>query len=131
MIKSIQDNYKIYGLIIVKVAKKLLVLDYGFSNATFETPNHAFAQQKRMLNIIMWNRYIWFLWILGHAFWVVNVPSMFKTLMNLVFHEKLDEFFIIYIDDIFVYSRTIKKKMAHLDVWCKLKRNIFFSKQGK
>ncbi len=61
MIKSIQDNYKIYGLIIVKIAKKLLVLDYGFSNATFETPNHAFAQQKRMLNIIMWTRYIWFL----------------------------------------------------------------------
>jgi hypothetical protein len=44
MIKSIGDNYRIYGLIIVKIAKKSLVLDYGLSNATFETPNHAFAQ---------------------------------------------------------------------------------------
>jgi hypothetical protein len=43
MIKIIGDNYEIYGLIIVKIAKKLLMLDYGLSNATFETPNHAFA----------------------------------------------------------------------------------------
>jgi len=43
MIKSIGDTYRIYGLIIVKITKKLLVLDYGLSNATFETPNHAFT----------------------------------------------------------------------------------------
>jgi hypothetical protein len=40
MIKNIGDNYKIYGLIIVKTAKKSLMLDYRFSNATFETTNH-------------------------------------------------------------------------------------------
>jgi hypothetical protein len=34
MIKSIGDNYRIYGLIIVKIAKESLVLDYGLSNAT-------------------------------------------------------------------------------------------------
>jgi hypothetical protein len=44
MIKIIGDNYKIYGLIIVKTAKNLLMLDYGLSNATFEPPNHAFSQ---------------------------------------------------------------------------------------
>jgi hypothetical protein len=43
MIKSIRDNYRIYGLIIVKTTKKSLVLDYGLSNATFETPNHDFT----------------------------------------------------------------------------------------
>jgi hypothetical protein len=43
MIKNIRDNYRIYALIIVKIAKKSLVLDYGFSNATFEKPNHVFA----------------------------------------------------------------------------------------
>jgi hypothetical protein len=46
MIKSIGDNYKIYGLIIVKIAKKLLMLNYGLSNAIFETPNHTFALLK-------------------------------------------------------------------------------------
>jgi hypothetical protein len=45
MIKSIRDNYRIYGLIIVKTIKRLLMLDYGLSNATFETPNHAFAHK--------------------------------------------------------------------------------------
>jgi len=43
MIKNIEDNYKFYGLVIIKIAKKIVVLDYGLSNATFETPNHAFA----------------------------------------------------------------------------------------
>jgi hypothetical protein len=49
MIKSIGDNYKIYGLIIVKTAKKSLMLDYGLSNATFETPNHGFTQIEVVL----------------------------------------------------------------------------------
>jgi len=29
MIKSIGDNYRIYGFIVIKIAKRLLVLDYG------------------------------------------------------------------------------------------------------
>jgi hypothetical protein len=47
MIKSIGNNYRIYGLIIVKTVKKSLVLDHGLSNATFETPNHAFALRSK------------------------------------------------------------------------------------
>jgi hypothetical protein len=35
MIKSIRDNYRIYGLIFVKIAKESLMLNYGLSNATF------------------------------------------------------------------------------------------------
>ncbi len=42
MIKSIGDNYRIYGLIIVKTTKKLHMLNYALSNATFETLNTAF-----------------------------------------------------------------------------------------
>ncbi len=42
MIKNIGDNYMTYGLIIVKIAKKLLMLNYGLLDATFEPPNHAF-----------------------------------------------------------------------------------------
>jgi hypothetical protein len=45
MIEIIRDNYRIYGLIIVKITKRLLVLDYGFSNVTFETPNRAFTHE--------------------------------------------------------------------------------------
>jgi hypothetical protein len=44
MIKIIRDNYKIYGLIIVKTTKKSIVLNCELSNATFETLNyHAFT----------------------------------------------------------------------------------------
>jgi len=55
MIKSIGDSYKIYGLIIVKIAKKSLMLDYGFSNAISKTPNHAFALEanKPNLNLVI------------------------------------------------------------------------------
>jgi hypothetical protein len=44
MTKSIGDNYRIYGLIIVELQKKLILLDYGLSTITFETLNHAFTQ---------------------------------------------------------------------------------------
>jgi hypothetical protein len=47
MNKSIGDNYRTYGLIIVKIVKESLVLDYGLSSATFETPNHVFALNIR------------------------------------------------------------------------------------
>jgi len=53
-----------------------------------------------------------------------NVQATFKTLMNLVFYEKLDEFVIIYIDDIFIYSKTTKEDTRHLEyVLRKLKEN--------
>jgi hypothetical protein len=45
MIKNIGDNYRNYGLIIVKTTKKSLVLNYELSNATFEIINHAFAHK--------------------------------------------------------------------------------------
>jgi hypothetical protein len=51
MIKSIGDNYRIYALIIVKTTKKLLLLNYGLSNATFETPNHGFTQIEVVLGL--------------------------------------------------------------------------------
>jgi hypothetical protein len=50
MIKSIWDNYRIYGLIIVKTTKKSLALDYGLLNATFEPPNYFFPFIKWVLN---------------------------------------------------------------------------------
>jgi hypothetical protein len=46
MIKSIGDNYRTYGLIIVETILKKHLLDYGLSNTTFETFNHAFTQHN-------------------------------------------------------------------------------------
>jgi hypothetical protein len=44
--------------------------------------------------------------------------------MNSIFHEKLGEFMIIYIDDILLYSKMVKKHMQHLEyVLSKLPKN--------
>jgi hypothetical protein len=34
--------------------------------------------------------------------------------MNLIFHENLDEFLFIYIDDILMYSKIVEKPVVHL-----------------
>jgi hypothetical protein len=48
-------------------------------------------------------------------FGLCNVLSTFTTLMNSIFHEKLDKFMIIYINDILVYSKTTKEHVEHLE----------------
>jgi hypothetical protein len=40
---------------------------------------------------------------------------MFTTLMNSIFHKKLDKFMIIYIDDILMYSKITKEHVKHLE----------------
>jgi hypothetical protein len=53
----------------------------------------------------MWTKYGLYEFLVMF-FGLCNTLAIFKTLMNLIFHEKLDEFVIIYIDDIFIYSKT-------------------------
>jgi hypothetical protein len=48
-------------------------------------------------------------------FGLCNVPLTFTTLMNSIFHEKFDEFMIIYIDDTLVYSKTMDEHAEHLE----------------
>jgi hypothetical protein len=65
-------------------------------------------------------------------FGLCNAPSTFTTLMNSIFHEKLDEFMIIYVDDILVYSKIIEKHVEHLEyVLNKLYENKLFANKAK
>ncbi len=52
--------------------------------------------------------------------------------MNSVFHDKLDEFLIIYIDDIHIYSKSTEKHTENLEyVLQKLKENDLYANKTK
>jgi hypothetical protein len=47
-------------------------------------------------------------------FGLTNAPRVFMSLMNGVFREYLDKFIQVFIDDILIYSRTMKEHDEHL-----------------
>jgi hypothetical protein len=48
------------------------------------------------------------------SFGLTNVPAYFMYLMNKVFMEYLDKFFVVFIDDILVHSRSEEEHKEHL-----------------
>jgi hypothetical protein len=47
-------------------------------------------------------------------FGLTNAPGVFMSLMNGVFHEYLDKFVQVFIDNILIYCRTMKEHEEHL-----------------
>jgi hypothetical protein len=65
-------------------------------------------------------------------FRLCNALSTFTTLMNFIFHEKLDEFMIIYIGDILLYFKIKEEHVEHLKyVLNKLYQNKLFANRAK
>ena len=50
------------------------------------------------------------------SFVLTDAATEFMELMNRVFRNYLDEFMIVFIDDIFVYSKSDGYQMGHLRV---------------
>ena len=48
-------------------------------------------------------------------FGLCNATSTFIILMNTIFREEIDDFVIVYIDDILVYSKTVKECAQHFE----------------
>ena len=65
-------------------------------------------------------------------FGLCNAPSTFTILMNTIFREEMDDFVIVYIDDILVYSKTAEEHARHLEaVLGKLKDNKLYANGEK
>ena len=65
-------------------------------------------------------------------FGLTNAPAMFCTLMNQVFHDYLDKFVVIYLDDIMVYSSSLEEHEKHLRlIFERLQKNQLYVKKEK
>ena len=65
-------------------------------------------------------------------FGLCNAPASFQYLMNSIFREYLDQFVVVYLDDIMVYSRSYDDHLKHLEiVFNKLKENQLYAKLKK
>lgn len=43
-----------------------------------------------------------------------NAPATFQSLMNRIFHDCIDRFLVVYIDDILIYSNTKEEHLQHI-----------------
>jgi hypothetical protein len=65
-------------------------------------------------------------------FGLTNAPATFCTLMNDIFREWLDDFVVVYIDDILIYNSSLEKHVEHLrKVFQRLRENKLYAKLEK
>jgi hypothetical protein len=66
------------------------------------------------------------------SFEITNAPTAFMDTMNRVFHDYLDQFTIVFIDDILIYSRTSEDHEEHLQkILEKLRSEKLYAKLEK
>jgi len=65
-------------------------------------------------------------------FGLTNAPATFCTLMNDIFREWLDDFVVVYIDDILIYSGSLEEHAEHLHkVFQRLREKKLYAKLEK
>ena len=65
-------------------------------------------------------------------FGVTNAPSQFMNMMNDVLSDDLDDFALVFLDNILVYSRTVEIHAEHLDkVLEALRQHRLYAKASK
>ncbi|GBG70315.1 hypothetical protein CBR_g6442 [Chara braunii] len=65
-------------------------------------------------------------------FGLTNAPATFQRAMNDIFRDILEQYVLVYLDDILVYSHTLEEHLRHLhDVLDRLRRHGFYAKLSK
>ncbi|GBG79211.1 hypothetical protein CBR_g29262 [Chara braunii] len=65
-------------------------------------------------------------------FGLTNAPATFQRAMNDIFRDILEQYVLVYLDDILVYSHTLEEHLRHLrDVLDCLRRHGFYAKLSK
>ena len=66
------------------------------------------------------------------SFGLTNVPAAFIDMMNMVFRPFVDQFVVVFIDDILVYSKSMEEHMYHLmTVLQTLREHQLYAKSSK
>ncbi|GBG75313.1 hypothetical protein CBR_g19945 [Chara braunii] len=64
-------------------------------------------------------------------FGLCNAPGTFQHAMDRIFHDYLDKFVTVYLDDILIFSKTVEEHVAHLDKVLGLLRQHKFKINGE
>ncbi|GBG68154.1 hypothetical protein CBR_g2705 [Chara braunii] len=48
-------------------------------------------------------------------FGLTNAPATFQSLMDKVFHNQINRFVVVYLDDILIFSKSMEEHVRHLD----------------
>jgi len=65
-------------------------------------------------------------------FGLCNAPTTFQALMNKVFKDYLRKFLGVYLDDIIIYSKTMKEHIQHMEITLqRLANNRLYAKISK